>query len=142
MRFKAIHWDRPAGNGITRPVYVHLSAVAKRSTQEDPYVVANEIVAGHLGRFLGLPVPDACIVDDDNGVSHYASLDFALAGESLPPIIPAKYAQRFPDIAASVLAFDILIANSDRHHHNMAAYYDPPQRSMVFDHSHALLARL
>jgi hypothetical protein len=67
-------------------------------------------------------------------------LDFNLTGLALPPIIPGQFYSTFPRQSAAIVAFDVYIANPDRHAKNLCAdYSSSPARFNLFDHSHALL---
>jgi hypothetical protein len=70
---------------------------------------------------------------------YYASLDFNLTGNTLPPADPHAFVAELPSEATGLLLFDILIANSDRHAGNL--YLDTSggtPKAAVFDHSHGL----
>jgi hypothetical protein len=139
--YKTVAWGPAVGIGVSGTLFVHLSAVGKpNNPPNDPFTVANELVAAELGRLLRLPVPPGCVVLDASGAPHYASLDFNLTGNSLPPVIPAHFvAQLGEATAADIVVFDIFVANSDRHAGNLAADYSVlPARYSLFDHSHCL----
>jgi hypothetical protein len=125
--------------GATGAVFAQVSAICKKNGAQNPYYVANELVAAELGRILRLPVPPGFIVLDASQVAYYASLDFNLTGVSLPPIIPGTFTTTFLNELGAILVFDIFIANSDRHPGNLSAEYGQPPRFNLFDHSHSLL---
>ena len=129
---------RQLGIGVAGSRYVFLSAVAK-DNQVAPYCIPNELICGELGRFLRLPVPPVGIVSQANGGPLFASLDFNLAGNSLPPVNVANCVQVLPSLSAGLLLFDIWVANCDRHAENFSVNFlaSPPQMN-IFDHSHAL----
>jgi hypothetical protein len=127
------------GIGVSNSSYLHLEAIGKTSGPGNPYCVVNEIVAAEIGRRLRLPVPPCCVVMDPQSRAFFASLNFNLTGNALPPIIPANFTGVFGDTVADILAFDIYICNSDRHAGNLTADYTAPARCNVFDHSHAVL---
>ena len=108
-----------------------------------PYCVPNEVVCGEIGRFLGLPVPPAGVVYTPKGDDlFYASLDFNLTGNALPPVNVTKCVSVLPRESAGVLLFDILIANSDRHGRNLSVDFSAkPPRMNIFDHGHALFGK-
>jgi len=86
-------------------------------------------------------VPPGAIVED--GKTHekwFASLDFNLVGEDLPPVTAARCAKELPELSTGLLLFDSFICNPDRHARNLAVNFlaTPPTMS-VFDHGHALL---
>jgi hypothetical protein len=137
--FRVTHWGPAVGIGATGATYAHVSAICKRNGPQNPYFVANELVAAEMGRILRLPVPPGFIVQDTNQVPYYSSLDFNLTGVALPPIIPANFIATFQADLAEIVVFDIFIANPDRHPGNLSADYANPAKFSVFDHSHALL---
>jgi hypothetical protein len=67
------------------------------------------------------------------------SLDFNLAGQSLPPVDPALAVANHPKLCWGITFFDMWIGNPDRHNQNMA-HDTATDRVQIFDHSHALLA--
>ena len=135
--YRITGWGQPLGIGATGAVYAQVSAICKKNGQ-CPYYVPNELVAAEIGRILRLPVPPGFIVLDANQTAHYASLDFNLTGVALPPIIPGNFIASFQPDLASIVVFDILIANPDRHAGNLSADYNSLSFNL-FDHSHSLL---
>jgi hypothetical protein len=128
------------GTGITAPIIGTLHAVLKSSSPDDPYLIANEYIAAELARWLRLPAPPCCVTQDSERRLYFASLNFNLTGLALPPIIPNHFHNTFPRKAGAIVAFDVYIANSDRHAQNLCAdYSSSPARYNLFDHSHALL---
>ena len=138
--FRVEYWGQAVGQGVSGARFVNVSAVGKTNTEVDPYFVANELVASELGRILRLPVPPGFVIVDAEGDPHFASLDFNLTGDTLPPIIPDNFSAAFTTQLGAILTYDILIANSDRHTSNLSADYSSnPPRFNLFDHSHSLL---
>jgi hypothetical protein len=138
--YRVTSWGKAVGLGATGAQYVNVSAVGKTNSANAPYVVANELVCSQLGHILKLPVPPGFVIVNESGQPHFASLDFNLTGDTLPPIIPDRFVAAFREQIGSILAFDIFIANDDRHARNLAADYSTnPPRYILFDHSHALL---
>ncbi len=129
---------RQLGIGVAGARYVQLSAVAKDNTHA-PYCIPNELICGELGRFLRLPVPPVGIVSQTTGTPLFASLNFNLTGNSLPPVNVGQCMRQLPRLSAGLLLFDIWVANCDRHPENFSVDFlaSPPQMN-VFDHSHAL----
>jgi hypothetical protein len=115
----------------------HVPVVCKRNG-DSPYVVANELVAAEIGRILRLPVPPGFVVRDAAQTPHFASLNFNPAGVPLLPIIPEVFINTFRPQLASIVVFDMFIANTDRHARNISADYRRPSFNL-FDHSIALL---
>lgn len=130
---------RQLGIGVAASRYVNLSAVAKENVSAAPYCIPNELICGELGRFLRLPVPPFGIVSQTSGGVRFASLDFNLAGNALPPVDIANCLRILPSLSAGLLLFDIWVANCDRHAANFSVDFlaTPPQMN-IFDHSHAL----
>jgi hypothetical protein len=130
---------RQLGIGVVGSRYVSVSAVAKENMDAAPYCIPNELICGELGRFLRLPVPPVGIVAQASGGPLFASLDFNLAGNSLPPVDVTHCVQVLPSLSAGLLLFDIWVANCDRHPANFSVDFlaTPPQMN-IFDHSHAL----
>jgi len=132
---------RQLGIGVAGSRYVYLSAVAKEnSAAAAPYCIPNELICGELGRFLRLPVPPVGIVSQASRGPLFASLDFSLAGNSLPPVNVVNCVQILPSLSAGLLLFDIWVANCDRHAENFSvdALSTQPKKK-IFDHSHALI---
>jgi len=133
-------FGRQLGIGVAGSRYVNLSAVGKENnTAAAPYCIPNELICGELGRFLRLPIPPAGIVSQASGGPLFASLDFNLVGNSLPPVNVENCVQVLPSLSAGLLLFDIWVANCDRHAENFSVDFlgTPPQMN-IFDHSHAL----
>jgi hypothetical protein len=132
-------YGRQLGIGVAGSRYVNLSAVAKENSAEVAYCIPNELICAELGRFLRLPVPPVGIVSQVRGGPLFASLNFNLTGDSLPPVNVASCVKDLPKLSAGLLIFDIWIANCDRHEENFSVDFfgNPPQMN-IFDHSHAL----
>lgn len=135
--YKVIGWGSGIGDGVSQAQYVQLSGVAKRNSTTEPNIVAAEMIAARLGQAILLPIPPAFIVEGEKG-PWFASLDFNLAGESLPPVKPAEVVAQFPKISAGIIVFDAWIMNRDRHCWNLA-HHAQTGRLQVFDHSRALM---
>ncbi len=133
-------FGRQLGIGVAGSRYVYLSAVAKEnSAAAAPYCIPNELICGELGRFLRLPVPPVGIVSQTSGGPLFASLDFNLTGNSLPPVNVANCVRVLPSLSTGLLLFDIWVANCDRHAENFSVdFYGTPPQMNIFDHSHAL----
>ena len=135
--YKVWAWGSPVGIGVTGANYVGIAGVAKRASDEDPRIVANEIVCNSLARALHLPCPPGATLDRE-GIPYFFSLDFNLAGEALPPADPVAIVTHFPRLSWGIVLFDALIMNFDRHEENIAFDTDT-NRLQIFDHSHAFL---
>lgn len=105
-----------------------------------PYYVANEYICAELARLIRLPVPPA-FVARYGGDLCFCSLDYNLSADRLPPIDPEVAIREEPNLCAGVIAFDIWVANTDRHRRNISfqATRDP-HRLNAIDHGHALFA--
>ncbi len=138
--YAAEAWEPATALGASDTRVVHLDGFAKLNTTQDPCCVANEYICGRLGQLMGLPIPPGAILKGPpgSGVLAWVTLTFAPGGIRLPPIDPAAVAAALPELAAEVIVFDVLIANTDRHAGNLA-YMPAEARLEVFDHSHALL---
>ena len=139
--YRILSFDRQLNTGVADTWQISVSAVGKCNTPAVPYAVANEFVCGELGRFLGLPVPPCGLVHAPGQAitTWFASLDFNLSGNSLPPVDPQACWQYLPDLSTGLLVFDALVANADRHRANLSVdTLLRPTRMAVFDHSHAL----
>jgi hypothetical protein len=151
-RYQLVRVGGPVGSGITQPHTATVQAVVKRNTSDDPYCVANELICGHLGQFIGLPIPPCGLFVEPRSPTlppFFGSLSFNVTGDDLPPADPggcvAAYsdpAHPRPDVVVGTLLFDVWVGNGDRHVRNLAldTAVSPPQLH-VFDHSWALFGR-
>jgi hypothetical protein len=136
--YKVVSWGPAVGIGVTGSTHLHLAAVGKANDTANPYYIVNEVISAEIGRRARLPIPPSCSVEDEDGRAFFASLNFNLTGDTLPPVIPPLFAQAFGSRCADVVVFDIFICNSDRHSGNLSADYSTG-RFNLFDHSHAML---
>jgi hypothetical protein len=141
-RYRIVYFGPSLGTGVSDGHLVSVNAVAKTNVPSAPYCVANELMCGELGRFLGLPVPPGGVVYAPDGKLFYASLSFNLTGNTLPPVNTTRCVKELPEMSAGVLLFDVLVANPDRHGRNFSVDFSsrPPMMN-VFDHGHALLGK-
>ena len=139
--YRIVALGEQLGIGVADSRYVSIQAVAKTNGPQAPYCIPNELICGEVGRFLGLPIPPGSVVRGQVSTDQvfFASLDFNITGNVLPPIDPADCVARLPELSSGILLFDALVANCDRHTENLAmdASTSPP-RLNLFDHSHAL----
>ena len=132
----------PVGDGATGAVFVAVRAVGKRDSQTFPHVVTNEIVCSRLASALALPCPPGCLTTSaTRGDLLFASMDFNLAGENLPPARAASVLAQHPIDSAGIVLFDAWVMNYDRHSRNLALDGVSGRLSM-FDHSHALTKKI
>lgn len=137
---RVVSFDKQLG-GAAGSWLASVGAVAKPNTPNAPYCIPNELVCSVIGRFLYLPLPPAGIISSPKATHPFwfASFDFNLSGNSLPPIDPAKCEVELPELCAGVVLFDVLVGNSDRHPGNLSVdLLTTPKQMNVFDHSHAL----
>jgi hypothetical protein len=138
---RVLSFDRQMGIGVAGSWQVSVSAVAKCNGPTVPYCVPNELICSEIGRFLRLPLPPAGIVDAPHAPQRYwfASLDFNLTGNSMPPVNAVRCAVELPDLSTGLILFDVLVGNVDRHPGNFSIDFasNPPQMN-IFDHSHAM----
>ena len=141
-KYRIVSVGEQLGMGAAGSHYLRISAVAKQNSDKVPYCIPNEFISAEIGRFLGLPVPPCgiCRQPEKNASDWFASLDFNLEGDTLPPVDPLKCVTELPRFSTGLLLFDVLIGNNDRHNRNLSVDFlaKPPIMS-VFDHSHALL---
>jgi hypothetical protein len=115
--------------GITETWWLEILAVGKKvkSLGFEVWIPANEYLSASLGTFLGLPIPPFAMLEKrtTQGVesSWFASLDYRLTGEDMPEIDPETVYGEVQDLCFGVLAFDLWIANTDRHVSNLS--FDP-----------------
>jgi hypothetical protein len=127
-------------HGASEAWTVTVPAIAKPDVMI-PKVIANEYVAAGIARILGIPVAPGGVVQMSQvpKTLAYAVLQFH-AGHQLPNAIPSSVVRTMPRESAGLVAFDILIANPDRHTGNISGLFrEKPPQMFVFDHSHALL---
>ena len=139
--YRIVALGEQLGIGVADSRYVSIQAVAKTNGPLAPYCIPNELICGEIGRFLGLPIPPGGVVRGQGKAEplFFASLDFNLTGNILPPIDPAECVERLPELASGILLFDALVANCDRHSENLAmdTSTSPPLLNL-FDHSHGM----
>lgn len=136
--YRVMSFGAAVGEGIHGARHVAVAGIAKASTPDFPTHVANELIAGDLGRALRLPIPPGFIVrHDDDGTPYHVSLNFSLTGEALPPVDPASVAAYEPALSCGVVLFDLWVVNIDRNTKNMA--WDEDSRTLqLFDHGSSL----
>jgi hypothetical protein len=142
-RYRITLLGLPLGTGVSDSQIVSIPGVAKKNCPNAPYCVANEVVCGEIGRFLGLSVPPSGVFYPPKGNDlFFASLDFNLTGNTLPPVNATRCVEVLTVESTGLLLFDILIANSDRHGRNFSVDDSAkPPKMNVFDHGHALFGK-
>lgn len=132
-----------SGSNVTDAWWLEILAVGKKVNAPgwQQWVAANEYISATLGSLIGLPVPPFVMLEKRTGGRQeslwFASLDYRLAGEQMPPVDPDEVFEHVPDVCAGVIALDLWIANTDRHENNLS--FEPTTKRLnVFDHSHSL----
>ena len=125
--------------------------VKYRGAGQGPKALVAEVVAGEIGRALGLPVPAAVLLDLDPAFArvemdpeisellrasvgiNYA-LDFLPGSITYDPLVPPAPT---PDFAADVVWFDAFVTNVDRtpRNANMLSWHDG---TWLIDHGASL----
>lgn len=125
------------GEGATQSVHVGIAAVAKCATNDSPLIVANELICNHLARAILLPCPPGFVIRKEEK-PYFVSLDFNLAGQSLPPVDAAKIIEKYEELAWGIILFDIWVVNPDRHKKNIS-FNTLSGKIQIYDHSHAFM---
>ena len=127
----------PVNQGVSGSIHVGMAAVAKKASANEPNIVINELFCNSLARGLFLPCPPGALMEN-GGEEYFCSLNFNLAGQSLPPSpIPLVVANCL-QLCWGVLLFDVLVMNPDRHNQNLS-FDRSNNRIQIFDHSRAFL---
>ena len=132
-RVRATRYVTPLREGGSLPALVEadddgLYVLKFRGAGQGPKALVAEIVAGELGRALGLPVPEIVLADLDEALGRAepdaeiqdllaASVGLNLGMDFLPGALaytPAVPSPPDPDLAAAIVWFDALITNVDR----------------------------
>ncbi len=124
--------------GVTGARILGISSVAKPESDQYPHLIINELICNFFARAIMLPVPPGFVVAHHQD-RYFACLQFGLAGEDLPPVIPTDVVRTNPWLSAGIILFDSWIMNRDRHNRNLALN-TTNGKLQIFDHSHALLA--
>jgi hypothetical protein len=128
-----------------------LYVVKFRGAAQGPKALVAEVIAGELGRALGLQVPELVLVDVDPSLGgldgdHWVgellerSPGINLGVDFLPGSLtfdPRADGRPDPDLAANIVWFDALITNTDRspRNPNLLAWH---RRLWLIDHGAAL----
>jgi HipA-like protein len=155
-RVTATRYVTPLREGGSLPGLVEadddgLYVVKFRSAGQGPKALVAEVIAGELGRALGLLVPDLVLVDVDPELARAepdievqelieasgglnAGLDF-LPGAL--PYLPGGGLALEPDVAAAIVWFDAFVSNVDRtpRNTNLLLWHS---RLWLIDHGAAL----
>jgi hypothetical protein len=128
-----------------------LYVVKFRGAAQGPRALVAEVIAGELGRALGLPVPELVLVDLDPSLAGVEpdpwvgellgrspgtnlGLDFLPGSMTFDPRADGP---PDPDLAASIVWFDALVTNTDRspRNPNLLSWH---RRLWLIDHGAAL----
>ena len=152
----ATRYVTPLREGGSLPAIVEadddgLYVVKFRGAGQGPKALVAELVAGEIGRALGLPVPDIVLVELDPALGRNEpdleiqellerSAGVNLALDFLPGALafhPAVGPPPPPELAADVVWFDALVTNVDRtpKNVNLLVWH---RRLWLFDHGAAL----
>jgi hypothetical protein len=133
---------RQLPKGVTAPHACTLHAILKRDGDESKHCVYNEQVAVRLAQTLHVPVADGVLAATEAGPA-YASIQVNPSGIQLPDMLESqasRAAKLYPNEAAALVAFDLLIGNYDRACNIKVTHQTPHIKIFrAFDHSHALL---
>jgi hypothetical protein len=153
---RALRYVAPLREGGSLPALVEadddgLYVVKLRGAGQGPKALVAEVVAGEIGRALGLAVPDLVLVDVDPALADaepdveiqelvQASGGLNAGFDFLPgalPFSPAAPAAIDPELAADVVWFDALVTNVDRapRNPNLLVWHG---RLWLIDHGAAL----
>jgi hypothetical protein len=128
--------------GSTRPSACEIPGVAKFDGENAPNCVYDEAVAARLAQTLHAPIADGVLALIGDGHA-FVSLKVGSFGERLLDLPVGRRqaaASRYPDEAAALVLFDILIGNWDRARNLKVSLVSPNlQVFSAFDHSHSLL---
>lgn len=137
--FPYVSRTRYSSEGVNEAWIVRCEAVGK-TTADHPYIIANEWISANIAQFLRLPVPPFSLMRKrDRRTAMFASYSFE--GDTTPgDVRPFECFREHPHLCSGILAFDILIANCDRHRGNVKVDNPPrPRRVHIIDHDRALL---
>jgi hypothetical protein len=127
----------PVQDGVSGSIHVGLATVAKKANAAEPNIVINELLCNLLARGLFLPCPPGALMENASE-DYFCSLNFNLAGQSLPPSPIPLVVTNCGVLCWGVLLFDVLVMNPDRHNRNLS-YDRTYNRIQIFDHSRAFL---
>lgn len=130
---RALRYVTPLPEGGSLPALMEADddgtyVVKFRGAGQGPKALVAELLAGEVGRALGLPVPDIVLVDLDPSFARLemdpeiqdllraseglnVALDFLPGSITYDPLVPPA---PDPDFAADVVWFDAFISNVDR----------------------------
>lgn len=119
--------------------WVKCEGVGKQRSADNPYLFANEWIAGCIAQFLRLPIPPFTLMSKcSKRTAMFCSYSFQ--GDSTPSDVdPVTLIKLHPFICAGITVFDIFVANPDRHGGNLKVDNKAkPKDFFIFDHERAL----
>jgi len=153
---QATRYVTPFREGGSLPALVEASDLGLyvlkfRGAGQGPLALVAEIVAGEIGRALGLPVPELVLMEVDAGLGRNepdyeirellrASVGLNLALDFLPGSVmfdPAARDHAAPELASAAVWFDAFVTNIDRTARNPNLLYWH-KRLYFIDHGAAL----
>jgi hypothetical protein len=133
--------------GVNDAWLVHRTSIGKECSEDSPYLIPNEWIAGNIAQFLRLPIPPFALTrNDPSHKGMFASLRFGTkqlhkqTRETQPrDMIPEPCVRNDPELCTGILLFDIYVANGDRNRSNLKVN-DPfnPTDFNIFDHERSL----
>jgi len=136
-KYKVFGVGHPVGEGASNSFHVGVAAIGKKAEANQPNVVINELFCSTLARYLFLPCPPGILLEN-NGETYFCSLNFNLAGQSLPPAPIPEVVTLLPETSWGITLFDVWVMNPDRHGRNLS-FNRQTKDIQIFDHSHAFL---
>lgn len=127
----------PVQDGISASVHVGIATIAKKANVKEPNIIINELSCNLIARALFLPCPPGILLNH-NGDTYFCSMNFNLAGQSLPPTPVPTVLAKHPQLCWGIILFDVLMMNPDRHGRNLS-YDRNADKVQIFDHSRAFL---
>jgi len=113
-----------------------LTYAAKGKENTDDYTPVNEYVCARIAEIIGIPVPDYTLLKDFDETLMFGSRWEAGVADSLTHY----HLVEEPSIYSSILVFDLLMLNVDRHINNyLIQSVNGTFKLLAFDHSHTLL---
>lgn len=131
--------DSYLSEGVNNAWWVRHLAFGRESSDDSPYLIANEWICACIGAFLRLPIPPFALMKQGTTDGMFVSFKYGSSGVTPDDVDPAACVKHLPFLSAGIVLFDILVANADRHTSNLKV--DAPQEPKeieVFDHDHAL----
>ncbi len=108
---------------------------------DNPFLLANEIVASTIGQFLRLPIPPFALMRNGSEQALFSSLHAQL--EKRPDPDPTQCVKFDEHLCTGVLVFDAFIGNTDRHAGNLLVDNpDRPSKIDLIDHDRSIFGHM